>query len=780
MALSPQLLQFKSSGVYRLEFDKSQTVSIPAETIRLVVGHSKKGPYNTPVLVENVEQFINVFGNVDRNLEKKGMFFHRSALTALNRGPILALNLAKFDANDTIYYVAPGTAGSLATNSSPMAATNIQDSDEYSAFFNTEKFWTPSDDAVNNVVGNLVDTNVLRFINIKQDPITIIVRKAQDVKPFEITAREWFGEGNVPAYMNDFDFMSDFMVDVFVFKGAFDPAMMDTDPIYGDFFSSTGLDKTKLAQFANLRQVSLIARYTGSIIPGFVDLEGNQLYIETMINAEARRTGLFCAVLEDAVTDETLGTAADFVGHSVNQAGNYELLSYAVDGSDRIITISNDLTYAVPSNKFVTFTFDDADLIANGGTVATAPAFDLKVGQYILAAEAGRMTKITRIAKTVDTSGAYDVTTYTVYTHAPAVSVVNFDNKAYKPFEEAAAEYVPFVLGAAEIGDQSILDCLDAIAVGTGLGNSLIDKDTITFRYIVDTFGSYEAASGMLNKSQLSFLAHERQNAVALLNAPMIAEFKKSTNPSFTDVDGTFRVEYVATGGNLDKNPTALYALPSINEGANYAFYYGPGMVVRENNKDIIVPPAAYVSNNFIDKYTDSLPWAIVAGPRRGVVSGSGVVGAEYAFDKSDRDVLEPFGYNPIVFQRGVGLTILGNKTAQQSVQSALSSAHVREVLIYIQDGLANILKDYVFEFNTVQTRLEIKTLADAFMESVKADFGVYEYRNVMDTTNNTNEVIDNNIGILDTFVEPVKGLEVVVHRTTILNTGEISTGNFS
>jgi len=52
MALSPQLQQFKSSGVYRLEFDKSQTVNIPAETIRLVVGRSKKGPYNTPVLLK--------------------------------------------------------------------------------------------------------------------------------------------------------------------------------------------------------------------------------------------------------------------------------------------------------------------------------------------------------------------------------------------------------------------------------------------------------------------------------------------------------------------------------------------------------------------------------------------------------------------------------------------------------------------------------------------------------------------------------------------------------
>ena len=113
MALSPQLLQYKSSGVYRLEFDKSQTVNIPAETIRLVVGHSKKGPYNTPVLVETTEQFINVFGSIDKNLEKSGMFFHRSALAALTRGPILALNTALFDSADLIEYVAAATNGSV-------------------------------------------------------------------------------------------------------------------------------------------------------------------------------------------------------------------------------------------------------------------------------------------------------------------------------------------------------------------------------------------------------------------------------------------------------------------------------------------------------------------------------------------------------------------------------------------------------------------------------------------------------------------------------------------
>jgi hypothetical protein len=220
--------------------------------------------------------------------------------------------------------------------------------------------------------------------------------------------------------------------------------------------------------------------------------------------------------------------------------------------------------------------------------------------------------------------------------------------------------------------------------------------------------------------------------------------------------------------------------MPEVLEGANYGFYYGPGLVVIENGKRKIIPPAAYISNNYIDKYTSALPWSIIAGPRRGVVTGVDVQTVEYAFDKLDRDVVEPFGINPIVFERGVGLVVKGNKTAQQKITSALSSAHVREALIYIEDGLAEILQNYLFEFNTAQTRLEIKTLADAFMEAIKKDGGVYDYRNIMDTTNNTNEVIDANMGILDTYVEPVKGLEILVSRVTVLNTGEIATGNFS
>ena len=945
MALSPQLLQFKSSGVYRLEFDKSQTVNIPAETIRLVVGRSKKGPYNTPVLVEDVEQFKQVFGGVDKSLERKGMYFHRSAIEALSRGPILALNLTADDAADRVSIFSP------ATNSSQegLRDNTLQASDaaskKFTDVFDTDKFWVPNDEKL--LVAAAEDTNhAISFVNIKQDPITVIIRQAADTRGFELTAREWYGETGIPEGIDADEYVSDYLVDVFVFKGKFDSDELNNDPNYGTYFDDNGLIKSEFAKFAGLREVTLLAQYNGlSLIPEFIDAEGNQMYIETLINLESRRTGLFCAVQEDALPQ------IDLVGNNFDIYQDYEVLSHkvlqektdsqanltsfggivSVDGAVMTITGGANLTAdnlklsdiatgkylkALVATEFVEI--DKIEDIVGGGvtitalgnisksyeayttavsadwtvptsitveangnlTIADAPTNygDLQNGYYLKSENDNEYVKINNVAlnsdNTVTVSPAGSVgfsadyagnaselvtwnktitTAFTSWTLSPNAraamfetltqgwdftpngagiftfsyigeGVLNTDIKvgmyvpgdggklarikkivktfengvtyykfethrlvssrpayALKRYEETSGFYKTYPLEGATQTDKSIAELLTAIKPGTGLGNALIDKDNITFRYVVDTFGSLENG-GILNKEELSFLCKERQNASAILNAPMVKEFKAATNPSFKDSNAPygFSVNHVATGGNLENNPTSLYTLPSINEGANYAFYYGPGLNVIENGRTKVIPPAAYVSNNYIDKYTDALPWSIIAGPRRGVVGGTGVQSLEFSFDKFDRDVLEPFGYNPIVFERGVGLTIKGNKTAQQGIQSALSSAHVREVLIYVEDGLAEILKNYLFEFNTAQTRLEIKTLADNFMESVKKDGGVYDYKNIMDSSNNTTDVIDNNMGILDTFVEPVKGLEILVSRVTVLNTGEIATGNFA
>jgi hypothetical protein len=319
-------------------------------------------------------------------------------------------------------------------------------------------------------------------------------------------------------------------------------------------------------------------------------------------------------------------------------------------------------------------------------------------------------------------------------------------------------------------------DILD-VMYNTNIAESLADRDAITFRYLVDTFNNGIEPS---SKSRWSKIAFNRQNAFAILNAPSVKEFKASTNPMFKfDSTSTFNPTYIGTGGNLALNPTNVYTLPSIADGANYCGFYTPNLRVVERGATKFVPPAASISNLYIDKYNLAQPWSIIAGPRRGVVSGTGVAGVEYEFDRRALDSIEPFGLNAIINKRGFGLVINANQTAQQTVKSALSQISTRELLIYIEDGIAEILKNYRWEFNTAQNRLEIKTLADTFMSQILNDGGLYDFDNVMDSTNNTSEVIDNNIGIIDTYVEPVRGMGILVNRVTILATGSIQAGNF-
>ena len=148
-----------------------------------MVGRSTKGPYNTPVFIEDVEQFIQVFGSIDKSLEKKNMFFHRSALECLSRGPILALNLTTASDDDKVAIFSPATnSGQEGLSSVPVNGSN-QLLKKYSDVFDTDKFWNPSDEKLLSAADQ--DKNhAISFVNIKQDPISVIIRQAGRCKRF--------------------------------------------------------------------------------------------------------------------------------------------------------------------------------------------------------------------------------------------------------------------------------------------------------------------------------------------------------------------------------------------------------------------------------------------------------------------------------------------------------------------------------------------------------------------------------------------------------------------
>ena len=275
---------------------------------------------------------------------------------------------------------------------------------------------------------------------------------------------------------------------------------------------------------------------------------------------------------------------------------------------------------------------------------------------------------------------------------------------------------------------------------------------------------------------------------MALLNAPSIAEFQNATDPRFTDLPDAntgnpkpvLNTSYISTGGNLSLGPSYIWGLPDEDQGAKFIGVFSPNIIIRENNKNVSVPPAADVSNNFIRKFVNGTPFAIVAGPRRGVISNPKFVKMEYDFLLTDRENLEPIGVNPIVTVKNVGPMIFANQTAYQRTLSAFNNLHVRDLLITVEESVEEILGNYLFEFNDASTRLEIRSIVETYLDTVRNAGGVYDYAVIMDDTNNTPAIIDQNFGIIDIAIEPARGIQKFISRITILKTGTISSGGFS
>lgn len=337
--------------------------------------------------------------------------------------------------------------------------------------------------------------------------------------------------------------------------------------------------------------------------------------------------------------------------------------------------------------------------------------------------------------------------------------------------------------GLNKVGQlEKILGVLDP--VNTNLTEVLKDREIIQFRYIVDTFDG-GLAQMTYPKTYLTRLAKERQKCLAIMNAPSMTEFAKSNDPIFTKMPTDTNPKpildtaYIAAGGNQDVGASFLFSLPDEFNGSKFAGYFGPFLKVRENGRNILIPPAADVSNLFIRKFINGTPFHIVAGPKRGVLSNPQLVGLEYDFLLKDREHLEPFGINPIIKKRNVGYMIYGNQMAYQRTKSAFNNLHVRDLLITIEDAIEDLLANYLFDFNNPTTRIEIKSRVDAYLDKVRSLDGIYTFETRMDDSNNGPEIIRENMGIIDIAIEPQMGFHKFINRIHVYSAGGIQSLGF-
>lgn len=856
MALPVYLQQFKAAGIYRVVYDQSTVRGVEAETLRLVVGYSEQGPFNIPTYVKSVSEFKALYGNINKNLERRGVFFHRLAIQALAAGPILCLNLKKFD-NEQVQYCPIGSGTDAANN--PLATPAVENA-AVTSIYDTSGFWELSEE---NVVA--LSKTKKNYINIcAADTIknsnTFFIRKAIDsnVKGYDITVSDWYSdESEIPEFLKKHldAKISDFIAEVYVFGGQFTKAQIDASSTLSKYFTTTGETIVLKPEVTNAwgdKQDTLemlyredtakpIGHYVGSLIPEFKDKNGNYMALNIVFNQDENVHNMIMSFNTDllynthSATPNNARMKAAGVAGGNNATDSFSLvdlsklrvmklepgiptkitpedaekinavLKDAVKGktlsADKALNAEEAIAYnsrlegAIEAHVETAFTAEQLakynEAIQDlGGSIPAEPAVKAKS-----ASEAGTQ-ELTKVTPNKAQAAAYNATLTgakaegdtlndgetEAYNAALAGVISPGDN--VEPTEDQANAYntllmpkpvylegYTYTTSAVTTLEQKIgwhKSILETLTEYKGLRRALLNKSNIDFRYIVDTFEAYPesgTAEQDTTKSMLSYLAKQKESALAILNFPSVRNFVKYSDNTMTYL----------TNNIFDINKVVkLYRLPSNAEGASFCAFYTP-LKFTDGYIDTIVPSAGLVSNLFMQKYASRQPYYIIAGPNYGLISSNGLVGPDYNYSNDELQIIEPFGVNCMIYRPGFGTFINANQTAKQTPVSALSKVHVRELVIYLQDEIEKVLQSYQWEFNNTTTRNAILDKANQICARVAANGGIQAYLNVMDESNNTPDVIDNEMAILSTHIEPGRGCGKMIQELTIYRTGELS-----
>jgi len=207
------------------------------------------------------------------------------------------------------------------------------------------------------------------------------------------------------------------------------------------------------------------------------------------------------------------------------------------------------------------------------------------------------------------------------------------------------------------------------------------------------------------------------------------------------------------------------------SRNTSYAATYWPWCQVQDpdSGQNVWVPASTVIAGVYAYNDSVSEPWFAPAGINRGGLST--VIRAERRLAQGDRDTLYNGKVNPIATFPGTGVVVYGQKTLQTQA-SALDRVNVRRLLISLKSYISQVAQNLVFEQNTAATRNNFLAQVNPYLESVQQRQGLYAFRVIMDDTNNTPTVIDQNQMVGQIYLQPTKTAEFIYLDFNITPTG--------
>lgn len=152
-------------------------------------------------------------------------------------------------------------------------------------------------------------------------------------------------------------------------------------------------------------------------------------------------------------------------------------------------------------------------------------------------------------------------------------------------------------------------------------------------------------------------------------------------------------------------------------------------------------------------------PWFSPAGYNRGQIKNA--VKLAWNPTKTQRDDLYKIGVNSVVTFQGEGTVLYGDKTLL-SKPSAFDRINVRRLFIVLEKAIARASKYSLFEFNDEFTRAQFVSLVEPYLRTVQGRRGIFDFRVVCDSTNNTQDIIDSNQFVGDIYIKPARSINFI------------------
>lgn len=227
---------------------------------------------------------------------------------------------------------------------------------------------------------------------------------------------------------------------------------------------------------------------------------------------------------------------------------------------------------------------------------------------------------------------------------------------------------------------------------------------------------------------------------------------------------------YIMDTSEIDNSVSLAIANVSTFD-TNYAATYYPWVKVQDSvsKKLVWVPPSVVVPGVIAQNDRLSYEWFAPAGLNRGGIPEATQV--YYRLTQADRDNLYLNRINPIASFPTQGICVWGQKTLQAKA-SALDRINVRRLLIATKKYIASATKYLVFEQNNTATRNRFLNIVNPYLESVKANQGLYAFKAVMDENLNTPDLIDRNILYGQIYLQPTRTAEFILIDFNIQATG--------